>query len=341
MPDCHRLPYRAAAPGIVILATFSFCGAAPSNPPASRPPPQSEQVRVQTAPNTQATQSDQSGTQAQPLIVNVQPSPQDKTFANEQRREHNEEASTNRWIAFFTGVTGVATVLLFVVGGIQVGLFVWQLRLIRKSLMDAERAAGTATNAANAAQESAVATKQSVESYVRGERPYVYMESPKAAWRPYLTGQYTIRENGDVLGTRHPPSAADTHVEYAFRNVGRTPAIIKEIAVMVTVVADLPATPDYTSMTRTVTGPIPLPAGDKTGQWSDHLGRVLSDEESRDLDSGAQFVFLIARIKFADVFGYLHTRGFAWRFFGKNTENFAAAGGAAYNYTKQQPDPEA
>jgi hypothetical protein len=68
--------------------------------------------------------------------------------------------------------TAFFTLALVVVGSIQLGLFLWQLRLIRKSLIDAQESADAAAKAAEAATRQA---RVAEDSLTKLERPYLFV----------------------------------------------------------------------------------------------------------------------------------------------------------------------
>jgi len=74
------------------------------------------------------------------------------------------------WQWLMHDAAGFFTFLLVIVGGLQLGLFAWQLTLIRKSVTDAEIAA-------RASQEAATTAKQQAEtaekSFISSQRPWV------------------------------------------------------------------------------------------------------------------------------------------------------------------------
>jgi hypothetical protein len=84
--------------------------------------------------------------------------------AQSSEKPSNSSQSQEPWLT--KDAAGFFTFLLVVVGAAQVGLFLWQLWLIRESLDDAKIAATAAKQAAYAAKEQATAI-------VNAERPYL------------------------------------------------------------------------------------------------------------------------------------------------------------------------
>lgn len=65
-----------------------------------------------------------------------------------------------------------ATLLLAIIGTVPAVLFLWQLGLMRKGMLDAQKAADAATEAAAAAVRQAKVAEQ---SFAKLERPYLYI----------------------------------------------------------------------------------------------------------------------------------------------------------------------
>jgi hypothetical protein len=100
------------------------------------------------------------------------------------------------------------TFFLVIVGGVQAGLFVWQLILIRRSLADAKLAAEASKEAANAATRQA---KIAEESFAKLERPYLYI----------------IDATPFILDRKSSIGNPVFYVTYTVVNYGKTPAIVK------------------------------------------------------------------------------------------------------------------
>ena len=78
------------------------------------------------------------------------------------------------WQWLLNDAAGFFTFVLVIVGVLQLGLFVWQLRLIRESLTDAEFAAKVAQEAAAAATQQAQTAEK---SFVSSQRPWVGIDN--------------------------------------------------------------------------------------------------------------------------------------------------------------------
>jgi hypothetical protein len=91
-------------------------------------------------------------------------------------QQTNGTQTEGNWLT--KDAAGFFTFLLVVVGCFQVGLFLWQLRLIRESLDDAKISAEAAKEAADAAKDGAAASRESADvaklSMVASDRAYIH-----------------------------------------------------------------------------------------------------------------------------------------------------------------------
>ena len=98
-----------------------------------------------------------------------------------------------------------------IVGAVQAGLFVWQLKLIRESLADAEKAADAAALAADAARRQAETAETTLH---KRERPYLFVfgvERVRSESIPEIDEYYHF-------------------VEYSVANYGAMPAILEKVS---------------------------------------------------------------------------------------------------------------
>jgi hypothetical protein len=105
--------------------------------------------------------ANQRGTKDVPLIVEILPTLETETVANEKKKENDEKAAIDRKVASetqriadYTWRLSLFTLFLLVVAGVQACLFVWQLILIKRSARDATIAAEAATANAKAVVEN-------------------------------------------------------------------------------------------------------------------------------------------------------------------------------------------
>jgi hypothetical protein len=134
--------------------------------------------------------------QSSPAAKNAS-TPERADKQNNSRQKESEWMTSDNWLALFT-------LGLVIVGGIQVRLFWVQLRLIGKSLVDAQKAADASAEAAKAATKQA---KIAEATLTQLERPYIFIFG--------------------VKGIKQDPESQEFFVEYTVANYGKMPAIIE------------------------------------------------------------------------------------------------------------------
>jgi hypothetical protein len=150
-----------------------------------------------------------------------------------------DEREGSYWIN--KDAAGFFTFLLFVVGILQAGLFVWQLYLIRISLHDAKIAADASADAASASSRQA---RVAEDTLAKIERPYLFIfnVSRLEVERVHSVDQETI-----------------LRVSYSVANYGKIPAIIKHAAIGLHVSKE-PLAPNPLGMNHDlISGPILAP----------------------------------------------------------------------------------
>jgi hypothetical protein len=192
---------------------------------------------------------------------------------------------------------------LVIIGGGQLMLFYVQLTLIRESLIDAK-------TAADAAKESADAAKQSADHLPRVERAYVFLASEIRHRRT----PNAIPETGDILT-----------VEFAFKNHGKTPAILTKIEAEVRTVDDLP-----TEIRRQAIEMPPglIIGGGETTQWLRARNLVAADDWLRAARR-ERLILFVGAVEYRDVFGKPHATGFCLDWDGNG---FSPSPSEALNY---------
>ena len=149
--------------------------------------------------------AEQKGTGNPPLIIRgeviTKKSPQEiESDATASR----DKAAIDGALVRYTGWTTFYTLLLFLVAAVQAGLFMWQLKLMRRSTKDAGDAARAAEKAAIAAEHSIQVSR---DAYIASERPWVSVD---AAIRTDLFK----KQQGIEFG-----------VNFNVKNYGKSPAI--------------------------------------------------------------------------------------------------------------------
>jgi hypothetical protein len=128
-------------------------------------------------------------------------------------------------MTLFSGTTwltkdaaGFFTFILAIVAALQAALFLWQLGLIRESLVPAQQAA-------KAAQDAAAAAKTQADSLMaaEGAHLYVIIKKDTIAKIFQLAGMY---DNSPTMndGAMKPPE-----IQYVLKNYGKTPAMLLHV----------------------------------------------------------------------------------------------------------------
>jgi hypothetical protein len=175
----------------VLVALFCVCPtAAQSQGPPPRPTIRSNPPQIQTRNKQQITESDKRGTEQSPLIVKTINPPKTKNEIEEERKEHEEKAAIDRSLVRYTGLLVVFTAVLAGFTLVLAGVAFWQGYHLRRS----------------------------VDSLITSERAYVYAtiepDRDFDMWKIKL-------KNKELY---------DLSALLYLHNLGKTPAIIKEIA---------------------------------------------------------------------------------------------------------------
>jgi hypothetical protein len=195
--------------------------------------------------------------------------------------QHN---SGSVWDWLLRDAAGFFTMGLVAVGSFQVGLFVWQLILIRRSLKPTERAAIAATTAA--------------EHIPRVERAYLFL------WHE-LKYKITPNAGGAIPGQI-------LEVQFAFRNHGKTPAILRRIE------ADIRVVEAYPTTLREIATDMPsgliLSADEKTPFFPHR--QLIQPEHWTDVQRRQRLLLFLGRVDYRDIFGNNHKTGFCFEWDG-------------------------
>src|SRR5208282_6034361 len=216
----------------------------------------------------------------------------------EGRRATNEPQETFRkWIT--RDAVGFFTLWLVGVGIAQLGLFFWQLVLIRKSFDHAKIAAEAAKEAANAAKSQAKIAERALTEL---ERPWVFVES-------------SLDLHGSPDDDFEEPYAL-----FDITNHGRGPAIIEEFHGEIASAELRPNSPMLRDEFHGIVGPgkamekckIHCPIG-----FGYDLAVSPIDDTQSPIPKPAQDgweVFLRILIRYSDIAGGAHVSAFCWRY---------------------------
>jgi hypothetical protein len=219
-------------------------------------------------------------------------SPSNQSSNRESDQSHQDE---RWWEWVFHDATGFFTLWLVVVGGVQASLFVWNLRLIKKTLAPAEAAAKAATVAA--------------EHIPRVERAYVFLER-------------TL----NIRVTPNPGGGEVLRVEFAFHNHGKTPAIFRRIEV------DIRRVDAYPTRLRD-TGASDMPPGlvlssDETTVFFPRV-TLIQPEEWMSFMRRQPLLLFLGKVEYRDIFGTMHETGFCFEW---QSGGFAPSPSETLNY---------
>jgi hypothetical protein len=150
---------------------------------------------------------------------------------------------------------------------------------------------------------------------------------------------YLSADSGYTDG-RMATTQSDPTVIFAFKNFGRTPAVLTKLKASLIIAPDLPAAPPPRFMAETegryVIGPGETTFDVMKARFSTHIAlEDLSPEQSRSLEQTPSPVLFIGQAEYESVFG--DTYVFAWAYRPINGRGFTAAGGKALNYRTKVP----
>jgi hypothetical protein len=201
----------------------------PAAVPLQPPTPSAGELRNHnqspTRGNQQPAAKDKRGTDEIPLSVKILPSADHESQAKEEQRRANEHAAAERGLVNATWYLAWFTLGLAMVASGQVALFVWQLKLIRKSAGDTE-------TAAIAARDTAIALQSSLN--IARDHADATSEAAKAAGDSARIAERALTdvERALILAVRFDVNqmvranrAFGYRVTVIFVNSGRTPAL--------------------------------------------------------------------------------------------------------------------
>ena len=221
------------------------------------------------------------------------------------------QACSPVWTWLTHDASGFFTLGLVLVGIGQVVLFYVQLRLMRKTLGPAERAAEAALLQAKA--------------ILSAERPYIYPDVPNVAGFLPSGANALYPENP---GVPHP------NIEIKFANVGRSHGIIREMRVEIAL-DKIAVVPTFTYSPVRTRGAFIVRPDAETNTFVVEFERNLKKGEIDQFGVGSRSFFIFGYVKYADAFENLHTKGFCFKAT-LHKGPIELAGGNAYNYSQSE-----
>jgi len=207
--------------------------------------------------------------------------------AAKENTSHQPERSLWNWLTH--DAAGFFTLWLVIVGGGQIGLFYWQLRLIRVAAEDAKRAGLAAERAAKATED---AVKLAGETAKRQLRAYVNVGSSQL----------------DNFGFDQPPT-----ITVELVNNGQTPAYRLRRS-MTLFASEFPFTKEVI-LTEGKRESILGPSG-KINMGPNAMGAALTAEQTQSVISGDWAIYALGVVKYFDAFNEERTTRFSLYFRG-------------------------
>lgn len=265
------------------------------------PPRQNTEAQPAAEAKPGAVQSEMEiGTARHPLVVTTIVSAEDQaeksaTSAREERNSRNGLLTT-----IFTGISACAALL-------QLGLFAWQLRLMRKSLEDTHASADAARLAAQAAELNA--------------RAAIGIELPVLRVRPpddIVQTDRPIDGNHPYGGTVNdgPLTQFSAIGLLTVENHGRTPAFPNSLSVGWQVAHELPEAPDY-RVTTTLNHSVVIKSTDQI-TLDLHYGIELTEQDIASCIAGTSWLWFYGELTYRDFLHEEHKHRFCWRHADRN-----------------------
>lgn len=222
------------------------------------------------------------------------PAHQEAASNSNAAKNPDAELTGSTWLT--KDAAGFFTFALVIVGGLQAILFLAQLRLIRESLAPAKEAA-------DAAKEAAGAANLNAEAVINSERAYLFVDIG-ADVAPVMEQAAEFDESS--------PAKFTLKITYAFKNYGRTPALIREIGCGTCITPDLPHERIYSPAIHL---PAHLLAADKATSNIpvDDVPKVtVADAKSiREIENTFWFYGFVT---YEDMFEWRRTFSFVWHY---------------------------
>lgn len=236
------------------------------------------------------------GTASAPIVVAVTESASDSAEKARAELHRDEDAKNNRLIMLFTGGT-------MCVGFVQLGLFWWQLRLMRANIKDGALVAKAAELNARAS---------------------IGIELPVIRFSPLELGStdHLIPNDNSPYGagiSDGPPSKYSALGDFRVTNHGRTPAFPIAFAVGWAFTDVLPPEPTYIQRSVIDHAKVVVAGGEVECHLDGpHLGIELSDEQLAAGATNKIWLWVYGCLYFLDFLDQPREARFCWRYADRN-----------------------
>ena len=247
--------------------------------------PRSFRSSPQSSQPSQPPAADQRGTDQSPLSVKVIPSQRSPEEVEKEENDRREKAEVDKKltdeagkIAVYSFWLGIFTFALFCAAIGQIGLFWIQLRYTRRSLDDAALAANAAQASAHATRESMVLATDTAQRQLRAYLMVhtAVVENFSAGGKP--RAKLTIKNTGQT------PAHAVTH--WCSSGIAPYPVEDHVVRALKRREIDLPTKP--------------LPPGCQTKTWSE--SDILTEDQYEAVSDGTHALYVIGEIRYLDAF---------------------------------------
>jgi hypothetical protein len=263
--------------------------------------PNNEPPKTHATDANQPPSNNQRGTDQSPLVIKILPPPQSEQQSTPKAAAQKNQTTDDEKLSTFTEFLFFATLGLAIIAALQLFVFGYQ----------------------------GFQLKRTVDATVAGERPYLYPDHPNYT-RFLPSGAKAVYPT--AKGVPVP------NIEIIFANVGRTSGIIKEMRAEI-VLDVLPTVPTFTYSQVRRRGEIIVRSDTITSPTVIEYSRNLTRDEIDEFAVGTRPIFLFGYVKYADAFGFLHTKGFCFQN-RLNKPPIELAGGRSYNYSRSERIPD-
>jgi hypothetical protein len=247
-----------------LLAVSPVSAQSKSNRPIPDPRELPTPDKIEASCDTPSPANDKRGTEEVPFSVKILPGEKSKSETAKEEYEANEKPGLDRWLTTYTGWLAIFTAALFAAAGIQVGLFWWQLRLIRDE-----------------AKETAAAAKISAiqaDAQMKETRAYIFTNSAK------------ITNYG---------ASEIVRAELFLRNTGKTPAHTVRFKGKIGV--DYFPSNEFPPLAKVKQMGTMGQGQEMIQHCTMHI--ALSKEQFDSIESGKAAVYLFGEVTYVDVYG--------------------------------------